>query len=676
MECDPNVEEKDPDVDPSLCFPSDPHSPDAPPESKDSGNDNAHETNNDSDESLNSSLTKLLENHGVPSSIPISNISDSSTLNLDRTLANFVEMSDPAPPRHEAKVEEVARSNLQGASSSTRGCTIKRERVNSNDSGSIDILAGLSGASSDRESIARSGSTSNQTGDSGGQSSSDATSIDSLTINQQLCDSISSTSDSWVDESDVLAAMQNLSLSSSRVVVSSKVFAGVMLKARPPSYDVSKLVAAQERSFKVAQQDLDRRMTSLRASESKKIQEPRKKMEQLVLDYEEKLRVLNVRLQAGEALQSDSVGTTAQLENALEEAHSENRALKEKVKNLQKILKDVFETGTAVQEDSKAKQQSSCDDSKQSSSHGSHVSKHSSTSTDVAQRRKRDLSPPKPKMEEFEWKKPKPRNVTNEAWTQWAHIGNVESAEYASGPVKEFLVTRTKDELTRIHAQVLRASEDFKNIYPKLDPSRQHPEDAILSRNADLHLPFARLQSELMIPTIAQGRKSSLNFYYGKILGSINDIFRLREQFQIVPYDAAKIRAFIDFLGANHQEVRNFNHAEESIRDIQTNSDRLRQAFYEQYIKAHEFPKPEWLCTIMHENIQNRANLNRSERDLLYDQAKVVYCDYHYFLFLHHRIEFYSKARTHFAANRRPRHSNNRAFRNNNTYGGGPQARN
>jgi hypothetical protein len=216
--------------------------------------------------------------------------------------------------------------------------------VNSNDSGSIDILAGLSGASSDRESIARSDSTSNQTGDSGGQSSSDATSIDSLTINQQLCDSISSTSDSWVDESDVLAAMQNLSLSSSRVVVNSKVFAGVMLKARPPSYDVSKLVAAQEKSVKAAQQDLDRRMTSLRASESKKIQEPRKKMQQLVADYEEKLRVLNVRVQAGEALQSDSVGTTVQLENALEEAHSENRALKEKVKNLQKILRDVFET--------------------------------------------------------------------------------------------------------------------------------------------------------------------------------------------------------------------------------------------------------------------------------------------------------------------------------------------
>jgi hypothetical protein len=89
-----------------------------------------------------------------------------------------------------------------------------------------------------------------------------------------MCGSINSTSDLWEDETDVLATMQSLSLSASRVVVSSKVFAGVMLKARP--HDVSKLVAAQEKSFKAAQQGLDKRMTSLRASESKKIQEPRK----------------------------------------------------------------------------------------------------------------------------------------------------------------------------------------------------------------------------------------------------------------------------------------------------------------------------------------------------------------------------------------------------------------
>jgi hypothetical protein len=145
---------------------------------------------------------------------------------------------------------------------------------------------------------------------------------------------------------------------------------------------------------------------------------------------------------------------------------------------------------------------------------------------------------------------------------------------------------------------------------------------------------------------------------------------------QYLLYDANKIRAYIDFLGADHQEVRNFNHAEGSINDIRTNSDRLRQMFCEQYTRAHEGPKPEWLGVMMHGKIQDRANLNRFERDLLYDQAKVVYCDYHYFLFLHTRIEFYSRARVYFASNRRHNHSNNRAFRNNNTYGGGPQARN
>ncbi len=67
------------------------------------------------------------------------------------------------------------------------------------------------------------------------------------------------------------------------------------------------------------------------------------------------------------------------------QAHSENRALKEEVQNLQKILKDVFETGTAAQDDSNPMK---------SSSRESNASKYSSFSTDVGQGRKRDLSLP------------------------------------------------------------------------------------------------------------------------------------------------------------------------------------------------------------------------------------------------------------------------------------------
>ncbi len=67
-ECDPNIEEKDLDPQTSPCFPShsprfpsDPHSPDAPSQSKDSGNVDTLEVNNGTDESLDSDLTKLLE---------------------------------------------------------------------------------------------------------------------------------------------------------------------------------------------------------------------------------------------------------------------------------------------------------------------------------------------------------------------------------------------------------------------------------------------------------------------------------------------------------------------------------------------------------------------------------------------------------------------------------------
>jgi hypothetical protein len=80
-------------------------------------------------------------------------------------------------------------------------------------------------------------------------------------------------------------------------------------------------------------------MSCLRASESKKIQEPRQKTKQLVKDYEEKLRVLNVRLQAGEALQSDSAGTAAQLEMLLRRPILKTKLLKRRLRIYRRFLR-------------------------------------------------------------------------------------------------------------------------------------------------------------------------------------------------------------------------------------------------------------------------------------------------------------------------------------------------
>ncbi len=87
----------------------------------------------------------------------------------------------------------------------------------------------------------------------------------------------------------------------------------------------------------MAQKDMEKRRSSLRATEYKKIQAPRQELKKLVEEHNEKLRVLNLRLQAGDALQGDSNDITSQLESSLEEAHEENRSLKDKIKGLQII---------------------------------------------------------------------------------------------------------------------------------------------------------------------------------------------------------------------------------------------------------------------------------------------------------------------------------------------------
>jgi hypothetical protein len=91
--------------------------------------------------------------------------------------------------------------------------------------------------------------------------------------------------------------------------------------------------------------------------------------------------------------------------------------------------------------------------------------------------------------------------------------------------------------------------------------------------------------------------------------------------------------------------------------------------FREEYLVAHMSPKRPWLYDSLYHKIQNRAQLDQSAQDLLFDQARVAYTDYHYYLYLHGRIEFYSNARAH---NAKQRYSSSKYSK---TYGGGPQDR-
>jgi hypothetical protein len=154
---------------------------------------------------------------------------------------------------------------------------------------------------------------------------------------------------------------------------------------------------------------------------------------------------------------------------------------------------------------------------------------------------KRERSPTTKIEKKIDFKKPRPRCPLHQ---EWQTAGNKAATEFlTNGPIRQFLITKTKGELENLIPRIMKAADDFRDMFPNFFDS-----DSSLSiklRNEERHLRFASLQLELMIPTRAQGRKFALSFYYGKILGDIKDILKSRELFVIAPNDHRKIRDYI-----------------------------------------------------------------------------------------------------------------------------------
>lgn len=515
---------------------------------------------------------------------------------------------------------------------------------------------------------------SDQSKNGGRITSSDTTSsTDSVVVTQNMCDTLREGADTWANEEDVLRAMSSLSLSASKVTISRKTLAGMFFESRPPPCGMKQLLDAQEQSFEVARKDLEKRLLEVRISETKKMKKPRQELDQLILDYEEKLRVLNLRIQASEVFQNETTDVTSQMEVALDDALTENRSLKEQVKNLKGILNDMFLHGNmpvasknkgelTIKPSPSPASSSSCVDASPRSESSSASPLHDSRTKD-----KRDRSPTTKIEKEFDFKKPRPRCPLHH---EWQNAGNKAATEFINREsIRRFLITKTKNELENFIPRIMKAADDFRDMFPNFFDTDSSL--AIKLRNEESHPRFASLQSELMIPTLAQGRKFALSFYYGKILGDIKDILKQREQFQIAPNDHRKIRDYIHFLGEGHTEVRQFRLAEENSRHITKDTQHFRESFRKQFLALLEpdSPCPSWIHQSLFLRIRRQDQSDKVACNLLYDQARILYMDYHYFLYLHTIIQFYSQARARAAKTfftRRP----------NNTNGGGPQGSN
>jgi hypothetical protein len=112
---------------------------------------------------------------------------------------------------------------------------------------------------------------------------------------------------------------------------------------RPPSDALEEIAKAQAESFKVGKRDFEKRMSKLTADESRKICAPRLEVERMKAEYEDKLKDLNFRIQAGIALEETAQVSTKQLDEALGEV----KQLKEQNQRLQSLLK-VVRDGVAM----------------------------------------------------------------------------------------------------------------------------------------------------------------------------------------------------------------------------------------------------------------------------------------------------------------------------------------
>jgi hypothetical protein len=129
-------------------------------------------------------------------------------------------------------------------------------------------------------------------------------SVERSVITREDVEVIRSHASDWQTENDALMAMRHLISKDSRpnLVIHKEALASVLFQTRPPSDALAELARAEAESFKAGTRDFEKRMAKLAKDESKKICAPRREVERMKAEYEEKLKALNLCIQASIAI--------------------------------------------------------------------------------------------------------------------------------------------------------------------------------------------------------------------------------------------------------------------------------------------------------------------------------------------------------------------------------------
>ncbi len=240
-----------------------------------------------------------------------------------------------------------------------------------------------------------------------------------------------------------------------------------------------------------------------------------------------------------------------------------------------------------------------------------------------------------------------------------------EAEEFIDGKGKYLIQTKSVDDLNYFRSRLTEALDDFKNLFPK----DLAPDECMARKDKESHDGYHNLRLDLGIPGPDE-RTCSVHFYYGKVLGCINNTLAKRAKFRKHPSDNRKINGFIRHLGNNESSVVAFLSAERYLRKMEERSLCVILKFQEAYslLCQPNAVQPYWLhCSTfknIRDNIRDRIPVPLSDRDALYNDSLKQWNDFLYNLHLHKTINFYDRSR------------NFATLQSNSFNGGGPQVKN
>ena len=489
-------------------------------------------------------------------------------------------------------------------------------------------------------------SSSAQTSRSSNNTASSSESSRPMLISQAVITKLFLESRSWGDEDNVVQSMRAAGLSDPSgtrarpVAIHPRTLAGLLFKSKSTFYDKEQLALARIKNEQDAEENYNKRLGKLFVEHSRKVKLAEQELTAKLKKVDELTETLEKRLEASRILDEENV----EFNKHQCELAQQNENLRRDVLRLKDKLRAIS-NGTLELNNSNVVSPPGHD-----SSHSSHSFASSLQSLSVNDGKKRERSPNAQLRVSREdgCKKPRSQRELIDEWNKEGMRAVYDCCE----STRDHMKAQSLGVLEALRTRLEQALEDFRAHF-ELNGRDVDTMQTIQEKNKFSHVAFVHLQRDFAIPTVEEGRTVSLHFYYGQLVGVINNVLTSRKTFLPNLRDADKLEAFMKYkrtLNPHCPYVSRYLDAQDTIRDIEGDARRLHDGFMQriQAMQGLNTPPDAW---INHDDYVELQALGRKPSRValghVIGRTKKQYYNYQECKSRHIIIDFYSDARTH-----------------------------